>query len=297
MSLSILNLIVTVNQPILMGLILNESIPTEICLFAFTIQKLGTYGVIFMQLAISYNRYHTIINPIHWENNIGKAWKFVARVWVVAVLHAILSLTLHIRGIENDTHFCFWPNFEETIGFKIFLNILLYIIIWACIVLTCCYYYKTIKLHNDTRLAMEHEMEMTADIQHCMQEQNSPEKTTKSLVMVFVIQTTAVIVPVSYDIIRMFIIAIKSSDPSPTGLLLFLTTFGLFATTGPFFPILVNKQYKKNVATIFKCNCTRNRIHLQSQNIPRTNRNIQGQVESSPDPNPSTFAEEKYLIY
>jgi hypothetical protein len=300
MSLSILNLIVTVNQPIFMGLISNESIPTKMCFLTFTIQNLGTYGVIFLHLSMSYNRYHTTINPIHWESNIRKAWKSVARVSIVAVLLAVLPFSLHIKGIEGDTHSCFWPSLEDDIGYKITLRMLFYIAVWGSIVVTAYYYYKTIKLHNDTRAAMEREMEMTADIQQHVQEQNSPEKTTKSLVMVFVIQTTALMIPLTYDIIRTFVTAVNSSDPSPTVLLLFLTTLGLFATTGLFFLILVNPRYRKNVAGIFKCKCNTNKIYLQSQNVCRADRTVEKCSEQLPGPNLSSFQgdslEEKYLI-
>jgi hypothetical protein len=275
MSLSILNLIVTANQPILIGLIFTKKAVTGVCHFSFIVRYLGNYGITFLQLFISYNRYHATVNPIHWESNIRRAWKLVGSIWLVSALIAVWSGTLYIRGIEGDIDFCFWASFEDNSGLKIFVNILLYAIVWVCVMMTCYYYAKTIPLHNETRLAMEREMEMTADIQQHIQEHNSPEKTTKSLVMVFVIQITAVIIPLSYDIIRMIVIAISSSDTSHSGILLFLTTFGLFTTTAPFFPIIVNRRYRNNVASIFKCKCKcRNSVYLQTNDIRRASMDI-----------------------
>lgn len=274
LSLGILNLIVSANQIVIFCLVLAQGhpIPSEICHAEYSIQTLGSYGVTFFHLAISYNRYHTTLNPIHWESSLRKAWISITVIWALSILLATLFLIIHVRGIQGDIHYCFWPNYDTNMEFKTILHTLFYVIVLTFIAITAHYYRKTIKLHNENRKALEREMEMTSDIHIYEKDQNSPEKTTKSLVAVFGIQMTAMMIPFSYNILRAFIVAVRSkvtmdnSDPSPTILLLSLTTIGLLMAAGPFSLLIVSRRFKNNVVGMFRCSCKcgLNKVHLEN---------------------------------
>lgn len=259
-SLAIIGLVLSINQTILMGLIFygDRPIPSGLCRFTYVVQSLGSYGLTFLQLAISYNRYRTSLNPIHWESSLRKAYISVGVIWMVTLVVTALLSVLHIAGIHGEVRYCFWPSFDQHITFKLTLHVLLFFAVAACVVLGAYYHRKTLNLLNTNRLALVREMEMTTDIQYYENGHVSPEKTSKSLVVVFGIQMATLLVPFAYDMLRMLIIAFKLrttgdvSDPSPTVFLLFLTTWGLFTTTSPFFLMLVSTRFKRNVASIFK---------------------------------------------
>lgn len=277
-SVAIIGLIFSVNQPILLGLIFHgdRPIPSGLCRFTYAVQSLGRYGLTFFQLAISYNRYRTSLNPIHWESSLRKVYVSVSVIWGLSFVITALLSVLHIAGIQGEVRYCFWPSFDQHITFKLTLHFVLFCAVTACLVLGVYYHRKTLKLLNDNRLALVREMEMTSDIQYYEKGQASPEKTTKSLVVVFGIQMATLLVPFGYDMLRMFIIALKLrsigdvNDPSPTVFLLFLTTCGLFTTTSPFFLMLVSTRFKRNVASIFKrkhqVGCAG--VHLENKTTP-----------------------------
>lgn len=260
-SLAIIGLILSVNQLNLLGLIIfhgDHPVPRVFCHFTYAIQSLGRYGLAFLQVAISYNRYRTSLNPIHWESNLCKAYISVGVIWIVTLVITALLSVVDITGVQGEARYCFWPRFDQHITFRIILHIVLFGIMTAAFVCGIYYHCKTLKLLNENRLALVREMEMTSAIQFHMEGQDSPEKTTKALVVVFGIQMTTLLLPFVYDTLRMLIVALKLlvtgsvSDPSPTIFLLFLTTLGLFTTTSPFFLMLVSSRFKKNVASIFK---------------------------------------------
>ncbi len=260
-SLAIIDLLLSLNQLILLALIFNQGrpIPYLLCYVTLAIQALGRYGIVLLQLAISYNRYHTILNPIHWESSHRKAWITVGVIWSVTFLVALVMSALHIGGVGKDIRYCFWPSLGGTlVALKLALHLGIFACVMAAVAVSVYYHWKTIKLLNENRMILVREMEMASDVKYYQKGQASPEKTTKALVVVFVIQMTTIMIPLTYDIIRVIIMTVnwdrtrEASDPSPTVFLLFLTTCGLCATASPFFLMIVSQRFKHNVMDIFK---------------------------------------------
>ena len=194
---------------------------------------------------------------------------------MVTVLVAALESILHIGGIGGDVKTCFWPRIDEHIPFKFSLQLCMFIFFIGAVTVATYYHAKTIILLklNDAMLARE--MEMTSEIQYYERGHTTPEKTAKALVIMFSVQMLSLFVHQLYEIIRMLMVTInwartgEALDPSPTSLLLFFTALGLSATVSPSILMIVSKRFKKNVVSIFKCNCQsywcRN-VYLKNQN-------------------------------
>lgn len=293
LSLGVLNLILSVNQLTLLGVILSDGrpIPYQICHISFGIQSLGKYGITFLQLAISYNRYHSSINPVYWErSSLQKAWVTAGMAWVVMLLLAALISVLHIGDIDGSLKNCFWPITDDHTLFSLLLHLVLFVVIVAAVAAAAHYHRKTISLLNLNRMTLVREMEMTSSIQYYEMGQSSPEKTAKSLIVMFVIQMGTLLVPLTYDIIRLAIVAVewagtgRVDDPSPTLLLVFMTTCSLFTTTSPFFLMLVSQRFKKNVTDVFKkmCRVGQESVFLHSNStIPRIRKEHREQLLSN----------------
>ncbi len=261
MSLSILDLLLSINQLISLALIFktDRSLPHQICHISFGIQEIGVYGIVLLHLVISYNRYRTSKNPIHWESNLKKAWVTTGIIWILMILLATLESILHIGGIRGNIETCFWPRVDEHIPFKFSFQISIFVVLLITIVVTCYYHKKTINLLNENRKTLEKDTEMTSEIQYYEGGSSSPEKTARSLVVVFAIHVSTLLFPFFYETIRIPIITViwgvtgNTEDPTPTPLLLFVTTVGLFTAVSPFFFIVVSQRFKANVASLFLC--------------------------------------------
>lgn len=261
-SLTLLDLLLSVNQLILLALIFmkNRPIPHQICHISFGLQEIGIYGIVLIHVVIGYNRYRTSKNPIHWESNLKKAWVTTGVIWMLMFLLATLESILHIGGLRGTLENCFWPRVDEHIPFKVSFQIAIFTIMVVTVGVTCYYHMKTINFLNENRKTLEKEMEMTSEIQYYEGGSSSPEKTARSLVVVFIIHTITLLTPLLYETIRIPMITAvwgvtgSTDDPSPTPLLLTVTTIGLFSALSPFFLIIVSQRFKANVTSLFRCN-------------------------------------------
>ena len=262
LSVSIMNLVTFVNQVTLFGLILNrnKSVPHIICHFTIGIQTMSNYGISLFQLVIAYNRFQTAKNPLYWESDLTKAWVMGGVVWGIAIVWSVLESILHIGGVDGEIRTCFWPSMGENLPYKFSLRLCLTVAMLGVFVATYSYHRKTMKLLFENRRLLEFEMEMVSDINNSKTGlKTSPEKTTLSLIVVFVVHMITFIFPQFYDTFRLFVILIRSvavdkiNDPSPTFLLISLTCISLFTTTSPIFLMLVSQRFKENVKSIFMC--------------------------------------------
>lgn len=282
LSLSVINLILAFNQVVLLGLLFNlrgQTPPYQLCHLSFAIQVLGSNGITLIQLVIGYNRYRTTQNPIQWERNHNRAWITTAVVWILILMSAIMETFLHIGGIGEDTRSCFWPAVVEHIPLKLSLTICSFLFFVGSTCVTAYYHIKTISLLKQTNATLAREMEMTSDIQYYERAQTTPEKTATALVVIFAVQMFVLFVHHFYDFVRMLIITVRwgrtgnAEDPSPTPILLFVTTISLSTTVVPALLMVISKRFKTNVEGIFKFRrtlCCNHDVYLKNTtNGPR----------------------------
>lgn len=257
LSTSLMNLLLSINQIILLVLIFKEGepVPHWICSLALGLQAMARYGITFHQLAVGYNRYRSTRNPTHWELNLNRVWVTTGLIWVSSLIMAGLEAILYIsKESQVDVRTCFWPEIGASITYKLSVRITSLVLIVTSVAATYYYHRKTLQFLYEHRRQLEREMEITLDTQYLKKGMKStPEGTVVSLIVVLTIHMVTLLLPLLYDVIRIammierFIKTGEKEDVSPTPLLILLACIGLLTTISPFFFLLVSQRFKESL--------------------------------------------------